>query len=251
MSTRSAELQLRAGRDLTLEVRARSSRGRETTGLHHRAGGHESSCRVLLYRADPDRRVKRPDPRSPRARDERSAGLRKGGGDLLRSTVYPGCTRRVCVPSLDARVATSVSNRDFSRYDPSGINPGDKEHRINTIRKVTSADPRGGGLRRQALLAPIVKAGTHRASSIKVAESREEVIEITPSATSTIALIQRADIYATALGIDTRDVALNGGRQKVELPALQARDWWAGHCIGVDPSVPHGTAQVESAITRR
>ena len=128
------------------------------------------------------------------------------------------------MPILE-RVSGLKFNRDFfAGYSPERINPGDKEHRLTTIRKVTSGSTPEVADFVDALYRAIITAGTHRASSIKVAEAAK-VIENTQRDVN-IALINELALIFNRLGIDTEEV-LQGGRHQVELPAVPARAWSA------------------------
>ncbi|MHC2997279.1 nucleotide sugar dehydrogenase, partial [Tepidiphilus sp. HLB4] len=127
-------------------------------------------------------------------------------GDLViyESTVYPGCTEEDCVPVLE-RASGLVFNRDFTvGYSPERINPGDPEHRLPTIKKVTSGSTPEAAERVDALYREIITAGTHKAPSIRVAEAAK-VIENTQRDVN-IALINELAILFDRLGLDTQAV---------------------------------------------
>jgi UDP-N-acetyl-D-galactosamine dehydrogenase len=224
--------QLRAGRDLTLEVTGaelKSARElRFTTELEDL-----KRCRVFIVTVPtPIDGYKRPD-LVPLERASESIGkvLRKGGVVIYESTVYPGCTEEVCVPILE-RVSGLKFNRDFyAGYSPERINPGDKEHRLTTIRKVTSGSTPEVADFVDKLYGSIVKAGTHRASSIKIAEAAK-VIENTQRDIN-IALINELALIFNRLGIDTEEVLNAAGSKWNFLPFRPGLV--GGHCIGVDP----------------
>src|SRR5712671_2744767 len=224
--------QLRAGRDLTLEVTGaelKSARQlRFTTELEDL-----KRCRVFIVTVPtPIDGYKRPD-LVPLERASESIGkvLRKGAVVIYESTVYPGCTEEVCVPILERESHLSL-NRDFYvGYSPERINPGDKEHRLTTIRKVTSGSTPEVADFVDKLYGSIVKAGTHRASSIKVAEAAK-VIENTQRDIN-IALINELALIFNRLGIDTEEVLNAAGSKWNFLPFRPGLV--GGHCIGVDP----------------
>ncbi len=224
--------QLRAGRDLTLEVTGaelKSARQlRFTTELEDL-----KRCRVFIVTVPtPIDGYKRPD-LVPLERASESIGkvLRKGAVVIYESTVYPGCTEEVCVPILERESRLSF-NRDFYvGYSPERINPGDKEHRLTTIRKVTSGSTPEVADFVDKLYGSIVKAGTHRASSIKVAEAAK-VIENTQRDIN-IALINELALIFNRLGIDTEEVLNAAGSKWNFLPFRPGLV--GGHCIGVDP----------------
>lgn len=150
---------------------------------------------------------------------------------IYESTVYPGATEEVCVPILE-RESSLHFNRDFvCGYSPERINPGDKEHRLTNIVKVTSGSTMDSSAWIDNLYGAIVKAGTHRASCIKVAEAAK-VIENTQRDLN-IALVNELAIIFREMNIDTLDV-LEAARTKWNFlpfrPGLVG-----GHCIGVDP----------------
>jgi UDP-N-acetyl-D-galactosamine dehydrogenase len=157
--------------------------------------------------------------------------LKVGDIVIYESTVYPGATEEVCVPVLE-RVSGLRYNVDFfAGYSPERINPGDKEHRVSTIKKVTSGStPEVAGLV-DALYRQIVVAGTHLAPSIRVAEAAK-VIENTQRDVN-IALINELALIFNKLGIDTEAVLQAAGTKWNFLPFRPGLV--GGHCIGVDP----------------
>jgi UDP-N-acetyl-D-glucosamine/UDP-N-acetyl-D-galactosamine dehydrogenase len=223
---------LRKGRDSTLEVtRAElksATRLRFTTTL-----SELRRCRVFIVTVPtPIDGYKRPD-LSPLVRASESVGavLRKGSVVVYESTVYPGCTEEICVPIL-ARISGLKFNRDFfAGYSPERINPGDKEHRLTTIRKVTSGSTPEVADFVDQLYGTIVSAGTHRTSSIRVAEAAK-VIENTQRDVN-IALINELALIFHRLQIDTEEVLKAAGSKWNFLPFRPGLV--GGHCIGVDP----------------
>ena len=150
--------------------------------------------------------------------------LKRGDIVIYESTVYPGATEEVCVPILE-KVSGLVFNQDFhAGYSPERINPGDKEHRVTTIKKVTSDEV-------DALYAGIITAGTHKASSIKVAEAAK-VIENTQRDLN-IALMNELSMIFSKLKIDTHEVIAAASTKWNFLPFKPGLV--GGHCIGVDP----------------
>jgi len=157
--------------------------------------------------------------------------LKKGDVVVYESTVYPGCTEEVCVPILE-RVSGLKFNKDFfAGYSPERINPGDKEHRLTTIRKVTSGSTPEVAEFVDQLYRSIITVGTHKASSIRVAEAAK-VIENTQRDVN-IALINELALIFNRLGIDTEEVLLAAGSKWNFLPFRPGLV--GGHCIGVDP----------------
>jgi UDP-N-acetyl-D-glucosamine/UDP-N-acetyl-D-galactosamine dehydrogenase len=175
---------------------------------------------------------KRPD-LAPLMRASESVGavLKRGAVVIFESTVYPGCTEEVCVPILE-RVSGLKFNRDFfAGYSPERINPGDREHRLTTIRKVTSGSTPEVADLIDKLYSSIVTAGTHKTSSIRVAEAAK-VIENTQRDVN-IALINELALIFHRLGIDTEEVLNAAGSKWNFLPFKPGLV--GGHCIGVDP----------------
>ncbi|MEQ9544783.1 MAG: Vi polysaccharide biosynthesis UDP-N-acetylglucosamine C-6 dehydrogenase TviB [Marinobacter sp.] len=157
--------------------------------------------------------------------------LKAGDIVIYESTVYPGATEEVCVPVLE-RVSGLEFNKDFyAGYSPERINPGDKEHRVTTIMKVTSGSTPAIADEVDALYADIITAGTHKASSIKVAEAAK-VIENTQRDLN-IALMNELSMIFARLGIDTHEVLAAAGTKWNFLPFKPGLV--GGHCIGVDP----------------
>jgi UDP-N-acetyl-D-galactosamine dehydrogenase len=157
--------------------------------------------------------------------------LKQGDIVIYESTVYPGATEEVCVPVLE-RVSGLVFNKDFfAGYSPERINPGDKEHRVTTIKKVTSGSTPAIADEVDALYAGIITAGTHKASSIKVAEAAK-VIENTQRDLN-IALMNELSMIFSRLHIDTHEVLAAAGTKWNFLPFKPGLV--GGHCIGVDP----------------
>ncbi|WP_169735516.1 Vi polysaccharide biosynthesis UDP-N-acetylglucosamine C-6 dehydrogenase TviB [Halomonas halodenitrificans] len=154
-------------------------------------------------------------------------------GDVViyESTVYPGATEEACIPVVE-RVSGLVYNRDFfAGYSPERINPGDKEHRVTTIMKVTSGSTPEVAEFVDALYRRVITAGTHLASSIAVAEAAK-VIENTQRDVN-IALVNELAVIFNRLGIDTEEVLQAAGTKWNFLPFRPGLV--GGHCIGVDP----------------
>lgn len=157
--------------------------------------------------------------------------LSRGDIVIYESTVFPGATEEVCVPVLE-KVSGLTFNRDFyAGYSPERINPGDKEHRVTTIMKVTSGSNPEIAEEVDALYADIITAGTHKASSIKVAEAAK-VIENTQRDLN-IALMNELSMIFGRMGIDTHEVIAAASTKWNFLPFKPGLV--GGHCIGVDP----------------
>ncbi|MEQ6890048.1 Vi polysaccharide biosynthesis UDP-N-acetylglucosamine C-6 dehydrogenase TviB [Halomonas sp. CS7] len=170
---------------------------------------------------------------TPLIRASETLGQVIGQDDVViyESTVYPGATEEACVPVV-ARVSNLTYNRDFfAGYSPERINPGDKEHRVTAIRKVTSGSTPEIADFVDALYGKVITAGTHKASSIAVAEAAK-VIENTQRDVN-IALINELAVIFNRLGIDTEEVLEAAGTKWNFLPFRPGLV--GGHCIGVDP----------------
>jgi UDP-N-acetyl-D-galactosamine dehydrogenase len=224
--------ELRAGRDSSLEV-APDELAASTHLVCTTDEAALTDCNVYVVTVPtPIDEYKNPDLR-PLESASRTLGrvMRPGDIAIFESTVYPGCTEEVCVPIIEA-VSGLAFNRDFFvGYSPERINPGDKEHRVTTIRKVTSGSTPAVADFVDALYRTIISAGTHKASSIKVAEAAK-VIENTQRDVN-IALINELALIFQRLGIDTLEVLEAAGSKWNFLPFRPGLV--GGHCIGVDP----------------
>ena len=224
--------ELRGGRDSTLEVDAHELAAAKQ--LSYTADIDElRDCNVFIVTVPtPVDKANRPD-LTPLERASETVGkvMPKGSVVIYESTVYPGATEEVCVPILE-KVSGLRHNVDFfSGYSPERINPGDKEHRLTTILKVTSGSTPAIAEFVDSLYASIITAGTHKASSIKVAEAAK-VIENTQRDLN-IALMNELSLIFGRLGIDTLDVLQAAGTKWNFLPFRPGLV--GGHCIGVDP----------------
>ena len=163
----------------------------------------------------------------------RTVGRAIGKGDIViyESTVYPGATEEVCIPIVEQESGLSFNIDFHAGYSPERINPGDKEHRVSTIMKVTSGSSPEIADLVDALYSSIIQAGTHKASSIKVAEAAK-VIENTQRDLN-IALINELALIFNRLGIDTLEVLEAAGTKWNFLPFRPGLV--GGHCISVDP----------------
>jgi len=150
---------------------------------------------------------------------------------VYESTVYPGCTEEFCIPLIEKISGMKFNEDFFVGYSPERINPGDKEHRLTSIRKITSGSTPATADFVDDVYRSIITAGTHRASSIKVAEAAK-VIENTQRDVN-IALINELALIFNRLGIDTGEVLDAAGSKWNFLPFRPGLV--GGHCIGVDP----------------
>jgi UDP-N-acetyl-D-galactosamine dehydrogenase len=157
--------------------------------------------------------------------------LKLGDIVIYESTVYPGATEEVCVPLLEKFSGLKFNQDFYCGYSPERINPGDKEHRLPSIKKITSGSTPEVAEEIDQLYKQIVTAGTHKASSIKVAEAAK-VIENTQRDVN-IALINELSLIFNKLGIDTLEVLQAAGTKWNFLPFRPGLV--GGHCIGVDP----------------
>jgi UDP-N-acetyl-D-galactosamine dehydrogenase len=224
--------ELQAGRDSTLETTRTELKAAKRLSYTSELRDLKR-CRVYIVTVPtPIDEYKRPD-LTPLVRASETVGkvLKKGDVVVYESTVYPGCTEEVCVPILE-RVSGLKFNKDFyAGYSPERINPGDKEHRLPTIRKITSGSTPEAADFVNKLYSSIIRAGTHKASSIRVAEAAK-VIENTQRDVN-IALINELALIFNRLGIDTEDVLVAAGTKWNFLPFRPGLV--GGHCIGVDP----------------
>ncbi|MGH8139437.1 MAG: Vi polysaccharide biosynthesis UDP-N-acetylglucosamine C-6 dehydrogenase TviB [Steroidobacteraceae bacterium] len=224
--------ELESGRDSTLEVSRAELKSARRLSFATQLGALRR-CRVFIVTVPtPIDEYKRPD-LTPLIRASESVGkvLKKGDIVVYESTVYPGCTEEVCVPILERESRLKFNKDFFAGYSPERINPGDKEHRLTTIKKITSGSTPDVADFVDQLYSRIIKAGTHRASSIRVAEAAK-VIENTQRDVN-IALINELALIFNRLGIDTEEVLNAAGSKWNFLPFRPGLV--GGHCIGVDP----------------
>jgi UDP-N-acetyl-D-galactosamine dehydrogenase len=190
-------------------------------------------CNVYIVTVPtPIDRSNRPD-LGPVQSASRTVGgvLKKGDVVIFESTVYPGCTEEVAVPIME-QISGLKFNRDFfCGYSPERINPGDKTHRLPSIRKITSGSTPAVADFVDDLYGSIITAGTFKASSMRVAEAAK-VIENTQRDVN-IALINELSLIFHKLGIDTEEVLKAAGTKWNFLPFRPGLV--GGHCIGVDP----------------
>ncbi|WP_266182483.1 Vi polysaccharide biosynthesis UDP-N-acetylglucosamine C-6 dehydrogenase TviB [Dyella humicola] len=224
--------ELRDGRDNTLEVSADELA--DVEHLHFSSDPADLADRnvYIVTVPTPIDSAKRPD-LTPLIRASETLGkvLKRGDVVVYESTVYPGCTEEVCVPILE-KGSGLVYNRDFfAGYSPERINPGDKQHRVTSILKVTSGSTPETADFVDRLYGSIITAGTHKASSLKVAEAAK-VIENTQRDLN-IALVNDLSILFNKLGIDTLEVLQAAGTKWNFLPFRPGLV--GGHCISVDP----------------
>lgn len=150
---------------------------------------------------------------------------------IYESTVYPGVTEEVCVPILEQESGLRFNQEFFVGYSPERINPGDPEHRLTTIKKVTSGSTPEVAELVDRLYASIIPAGTYKASSIRVAEAAKVIENIQRDIN--IAFVNELSLIFNLLGIDTEEVLTAAGTKWNFLPFRPGLV--GGHCIGVDP----------------
>jgi len=224
--------ELKAGRDSTLEVS--SEELTKAQRLTYSANLEElRACKVFIVTVPtPVDQANRPD-MTPLVKASETVGkvMPRGGVVIFESTVYPGATEEVCVPVLEKFSGLKFNQDFYCGYSPERINPGDKVNTLTKIKKITSGSTPEVADAVDALYRSIITAGTHKASSIKVAEAAK-VIENTQRDLN-IALINELSVIFARLGIDTLDVLEAAGSKWNFLPFRPGLV--GGHCIGVDP----------------
>ncbi len=223
---------LRTGKDFTLETDAQELAAARhlvfTTDLEDLRGRDV----YIVTVPTPIDAAKRPDISALRSAS-RTVGQVLGKGSIVvyESTVYPGCTEEDCAPILEQLSGLKLNQDFFVGYSPERINPGDKEHRLTTIRKITAGSTPAAAAFVDALYGRIITAGTYPASSIRVAEAAK-VIENTQRDVN-IALINELALIFNRMGLDTLEVLQAAGTKWNFLPFRPGLV--GGHCIGVDP----------------
>jgi len=224
--------ELRGGHDRTNEVNVEEMA--EATHLQFASKLEDlQSCQYFIVTVPtPIDAHKKPD-LSPLEKSSAAIGsiLKKGDIVIYESTVYPGCTEEVCVPILEEKSGLVFNQDFFCGYSPERINPGDKEHRVATIKKVTSGSTPKIAKEVDELYGGIITAGTYMASSIKVAEAAK-VIENSQRDLN-IAFVNELSKIFHKIGIDTNEVLEAAGTKWNFLPFSPGLV--GGHCIGVDP----------------
>ena len=224
--------ELKSGQDHTLEVSPEELK--QSTHLTYTANLEDlKDCNFFIVTVPtPIDEYKQPD-LTPLVKASQSIGKVLKDGDIVvyESTVYPGATEEVCIPELE-KVSGLKFNQDFfAGYSPERINPGDKLHRVTNILKITSGSTPEVADFVDQVYNMIIEAGTHKASSIKVAEAAK-VIENTQRDVN-IALINELALIFNKMGIDTEAVLEAAGTKWNFLPFRPGLV--GGHCIGVDP----------------
>lgn len=224
--------ELRRGTDSTLEVSPEGLQAAEYLKYSHQLDDLKE-CRIFIVTVPtPVDKANRPD-MTPLIKASETVGkvLSDGALVIYESTVYPGATEEVCVPVLEKFSGKKFNQDFFCGYSPERINPGDKVNTLTKIKKITSGSTPEIADVVDALYGSIISAGTHKASSLKVAEAAK-VIENTQRDLN-IALVNELSVIFERLGIDTIDVLEAAGSKWNFLPFRPGMV--GGHCIGVDP----------------
>lgn len=226
--------ELRSGFDRTLELSTEQLQTAIGNGLEFTSDLDEiKSCNFFIVTVPtPVDEYKSPDLRPLIAASETIGRvLKKGDIVVYESTVYPGATEEDCVPVLERFSGLRFNIDFFCGYSPERINPGDKEHTVQNIKKITSGSTPEVAIRIDAVYGSIITAGTHLAPSIKVAEAAK-VIE-NAQRDINIAFVNELAILFNRMGIDTESVLKAAGTKWNFLPFRPGLV--GGHCIGVDP----------------
>lgn len=224
--------ELRSGKDSTLEVAPHDlSAARQLEYSSDRSKLEECGIFIVTVPTPIDT-ANRPD-LTPVIKASETVGkaMRSGAIVIYESTVYPGCTEEVCVPILEKHSGLKFNEGFFCGYSPERINPGDKVNTLTTIKKITSGSTPEVAEAVDVLYSGIIKAGTWKASSIKVAEAAK-VIENSQRDLN-IAFVNELSVIFDRLGIDTTEVLDAAGSKWNFLPFRPGMV--GGHCIGVDP----------------
>ncbi|MDC0420427.1 Vi polysaccharide biosynthesis UDP-N-acetylglucosamine C-6 dehydrogenase TviB [Gammaproteobacteria bacterium] len=224
--------ELKSGNDSTLETTQEELTAAKDLSYSTNPDDLRNCNCYIVTVPTPIDEYKRPD-LTPLIKASETVGkvLKKGDIVIYESTVYPGCTEEDCVPVLEKNSGLKFNQDFFCGYSPERINPGDKEHHITTIKKVTSGSTPEIADLIDELYNEIINVGTHKAESIKIAEAAK-VIENTQRDLN-IALINELALIFNKLGIDTEAVLKAAGTKWNFLPFRPGLV--GGHCIGVDP----------------
>ena len=223
---------LQEGVDSTLEVSSEELQASEYLKFSNVASDLKQCNTYILTVPTPIDRHKKPDLEPLKSASKLIGSvITKGDIVIYESTVFPGCTEEECIPVIEAESGLVFGKDFFAGYSPERINPGDKEHRVSDILKVTSGSDEKTADIVDKLYASVITAGTYKAQSIRVAEAAK-VIENTQRDLN-IALINELAIIFEKLGIDTRQVLDAAGTKWNFLPFTPGLV--GGHCISVDP----------------
>ena len=224
--------ELEGGQDITLEISQEELKNAKKLEFSSNVNFLASAQIFIITVPTPIDEAKRPN-LTPLIKASEMVGkiLKQGDIVIYESTVYPGCTEEVCVPLLENLSGLKFNKDFFCGYSPERINPGDKVNTLTKIKKITSGSNPSSSEAIDILYASIIKAGTHKASSIKVAEAAK-VIENTQRDLN-IALVNELSVLFERLDIDTIEVLEAAGTKWNFLPFRPGMV--GGHCIGVDP----------------
>lgn len=224
--------ELKKGRDRTHEVETEGLKQSKHLTYSSNLNDLQSVNYFIVTVPTPVDAYKKPDLR-PLESASKTVGkvVKKGDVVIYESTVYPGCTEETCIPIIERESGLKFNVDFFAGYSPERINPGDKLHRVTTIKKITSGSTPEIAEKVDQLYKKIIKAGTHKASSIKVAEAAK-VIENSQRDLN-IAFVNELAMIFEKVGIDTHEVLEAAGTKWNFLPFKPGLV--GGHCIGVDP----------------
>jgi UDP-N-acetyl-D-galactosamine dehydrogenase len=224
--------ELKSGRDNTLEINDEELKKASRLTFTQNSSELEAATVYIVTVPTPIDKHHRPDLGPLQAASRMLASVISVGNIVIyESTVYPGCTEEVCVPLIESTSELQYNKDFYAGYSPERINPGDKEHRVSNIIKVTSGSTPEAADYVDSLYNRIVKAGTHKTSSIRVAEAAK-VIENTQRDVN-IALVNELALIFNKLDIDTEEVLMAAGSKWNFLPFRPGLV--GGHCISVDP----------------
>ena len=224
--------ELKSGKDSTLEINEEELKEAKYLTYSSEVNDLKLSNVYIVTVPTPIDKHKKPDLTPLEKASEMLGGvISKGDVVIYESTVFPGATEEICIPIIEKQSGL-VFNKDFyAGYSPERINPGDKEHRVSNILKITSGSTPEVADYVDALYLSIITAGTHKASCIKVAEAAKVIENVQRDVN--IALINELALIFARLDIDTLDVLEAAGTKWNFLPFRPGLV--GGHCIGVDP----------------
>jgi len=224
--------ELASGKDSTLEVSGEELAQASKLSFSSKVEDIKSCNVYIVTVPTPIDKHKKPD-LTPLEKASFMLGgiISKGDIVIYESTVYPGATEEICIPIIEKQSGLVYNKNFYAGYSPERINPGDKEHRVSTILKVTSGSTPEVADFVDSLYQLIITAGTHKASSIKVAEASKVIENVQRDVN--IALVNELALIFSRLNIDTLDVLEAAGTKWNFLPFRPGLV--GGHCIGVDP----------------
>lgn len=224
--------ELKSGHDSTLEVNKEEMSEAKYLSYSSNVDDLKQSNVYIVTVPTPIDKHKKPDLTPLEKASEMLGGvISKGDVVIYESTVFPGATEDVCIPIIEKQSGLTFNKDFYAGYSPERINPGDKEHRVSTILKITSGSTPEVADYVDELYQSIITAGTHKASSLKVAEAAKVIENVQRDVN--IALINELSLIFARLDIDTLDVLEAAGTKWNFLPFRPGLV--GGHCIGVDP----------------